>query len=193
LASLTAIAPPMQAFGQRTAGQLDKNRIAHQQEITFALPFVIFGGRASVAFRRGRACAGYFAVGVDGISKPMKSRQSFAHRPMRLREFLLYCGGPGQARRRDVRHLGRRRYLPLYQFNSVDEFRLPQGCTLVGVEITDEAVALPSFRHPLRAAYVFGAERLVALARDARTVRPCGENSDPVFDQCRHGGRNRSV
>jgi tRNA(Leu) C34 or U34 (ribose-2'-O)-methylase TrmL len=29
----------------------------------------------------------------------------------------------------------------------------------VGVEITDDAVELPRFRHPTRAAYVFGAER----------------------------------
>ena len=37
---------------------------------------------------------------------------------------------------------------------------LPVGCRLVGVEITDEAVELPRFRHPQRAAYVFGAERM---------------------------------
>ena len=29
----------------------------------------------------------------------------------------------------------------------------------MGVEITDDAVELPRFRHPTRAAYVFGAER----------------------------------
>ena len=38
--------------------------------------------------------------------------------------------------------------------------RLPVGCQLVGVEITEDAIDLPSFRHPLRAAYVFGAERM---------------------------------
>jgi len=36
---------------------------------------------------------------------------------------------------------------------------LPVGCRLVGVEITDDAVELPRFRHPQCAAYVFGAER----------------------------------
>ena len=33
------------------------------------------------------------------------------------------------------------------------------GCRLVGVEITDDATELPRFRHPERAAYVFGGER----------------------------------
>ena len=36
---------------------------------------------------------------------------------------------------------------------------LPQGCSLVGVEMTDDAIDLPSFRHPLRAAYILGPEQ----------------------------------
>ena len=36
---------------------------------------------------------------------------------------------------------------------------LPQGCKLVGIELIDDAIDLPSFRHPLRAAYVLGPEQ----------------------------------
>jgi tRNA C32,U32 (ribose-2'-O)-methylase TrmJ len=36
--------------------------------------------------------------------------------------------------------------------------RLPDDCDLVGVELTESAVDLPTFRHPLRAAYVLGPE-----------------------------------
>ena len=50
--------------------------------------------------------------------------------------------------------------LPFYNFAKPDDLRLPIGCRLVGVEITDDAVELPRFRHPMRAAYVFGAERM---------------------------------
>jgi tRNA G18 (ribose-2'-O)-methylase SpoU len=50
--------------------------------------------------------------------------------------------------------------LPVYAYGSAEEFRLPVGCRLVGVEITDDAVDLPRFRHPQCAAYVFGAERM---------------------------------
>jgi tRNA G18 (ribose-2'-O)-methylase SpoU len=49
--------------------------------------------------------------------------------------------------------------LPFYAFERPEDFRLPLGCRLVGVEITDDAVELPRFRHPACAAYVFGAER----------------------------------
>ena len=49
--------------------------------------------------------------------------------------------------------------LPFYSFAEPRDLRLPLGCRLVGVEITDDAVELPRFRHPTCAAYVFGAER----------------------------------
>lgn len=49
--------------------------------------------------------------------------------------------------------------LPFYSFAHPDDFRMPLGCRLVGVEIIDDAIELPRFRHPTRAAYVFGAER----------------------------------
>ena len=42
---------------------------------------------------------------------------------------------------------------------SVADMALPQGCKLVGVELLDDAIDLPSFRHPLRAAYVLGPEQ----------------------------------
>ena len=51
--------------------------------------------------------------------------------------------------------------------------RLPKGCALVGVELTDDAVELPVFRHPHAAAYVLGRER-GALLRD-------GERSDMLI------------
>ena len=41
----------------------------------------------------------------------------------------------------------------------MEELALPEGCRLVGVELLDEAIDLPSFRHPLRAAYVLGPEQ----------------------------------
>ena len=50
-------------------------------------------------------------------------------------------------------------HLPLYHWRSLAELKLPKGCSLVGVEILEEAAELPSFPHPLRAAYVLGPER----------------------------------
>jgi tRNA G18 (ribose-2'-O)-methylase SpoU len=60
--------------------------------------------------------------------------------------------------------------LPFYSFAEPSEFRLPLGCRLVGVEITDDAVELPRFRHPQRCAYVFGAER---FSLSPRVLKAC--------------------
>jgi tRNA G18 (ribose-2'-O)-methylase SpoU len=36
---------------------------------------------------------------------------------------------------------------------------LPRGCKLVGIELLQEAIELPRFQHPVRAAYVLGPEK----------------------------------
>lgn len=103
---------------------------------------------------------GYFAVGVDGISKPMNLGNL-----MRIANAFgasFFFSVAPQLRLTDARNAdtsATQGALPLYTFNSAEDFRLPVGCRLVGVEITEDAIELPRFRHPQRAAYVFGAER----------------------------------
>jgi tRNA C32,U32 (ribose-2'-O)-methylase TrmJ len=50
-------------------------------------------------------------------------------------------------------------HVPLWRFADLEALRLPQHCVLVGVELLDDATDLPSFRHPVNAAYVLGPER----------------------------------
>ena len=50
-------------------------------------------------------------------------------------------------------------HLPVYHWANADEIILPFRCKLVGVELIEGATDLPSFRHPLHAAYVLGPER----------------------------------
>jgi tRNA G18 (ribose-2'-O)-methylase SpoU len=118
---------------------------------------------------------GYFAVGVDGISKAMNLGNLIRIAHAFDASFFFTIDARvhlSDAMSDTSRAEG---HLPLYQFGSVDEFRLPQGCQCIGVEITDDAVELPSFRHPLRAAYVFGSERLslspAMLARCQHVVK----------------------
>ncbi len=103
---------------------------------------------------------GYFAVGVDGISKPMNlgNLMRIAH----AFDASFFFSINAQVKLADAQSdtSNAQGTIPVYAFRSADDFRLPVGCRLVGVEITDDAVELPRFRHPLRAAYVFGAERM---------------------------------
>ncbi len=41
----------------------------------------------------------------------------------------------------------------------MEDIQLPQLCKLIGVELLDEAQDLPSFYHPISAAYILGRER----------------------------------
>ncbi len=104
---------------------------------------------------------GYFAVGVDGVSKAMNlgNLQRIAHAFGASFFFTINA----QVRTHDVENADTSRasgHLPLYRYKDAAELRLPQGCRMVGVEITDDAIDLPRFRHPTRAAYVFGSERM---------------------------------
>ncbi len=101
---------------------------------------------------------GYFGIGVEGISKPMNfgnlSRSAFGFGASFV--FTVspgkYIGNPQSDTTRSQDHM------PWYTFDTVSEMRLPDDCRLVGVELVDDAIELPSFRHPLKAAYILGPE-----------------------------------
>ena len=103
---------------------------------------------------------GFFGIGVEGISKPMNlgSLLRTAHAFGASFVFTVDAACPTDAvQRSDTADtpMG----VPMYTFADAHAMTLPRGCTLVGVERLDEAVELPSFRHPHRAAYVLGPER----------------------------------
>lgn len=103
---------------------------------------------------------GYFGVGVDGISKPMNlgNLLRIAHAFDASFFFTLNALVKLSDTESDTSRAPG--HLPFYQFPKMEDLRLPTDCRIVGVEITDDAVELPRFKHPLRAAYVFGGERL---------------------------------
>ena len=118
---------------------------------------------------------GYFAVGTDGISKPMNLGNLLRISHAFGASFFFTVSGRVRLADAMSDTSDAAGHLPVYQFSRNDDLRLPQGCELVGVEITDEAIELPSFRHPVRAAYVFGSERFSLspemLARCRYTVK----------------------
>lgn len=116
---------------------------------------------------------GYFGIGVERISKEqnvgtiVRSAHSFG-------ASFFFAIQPNV----DVKALrvsdtsDAFDHLPYYQYSNAEALELPMACTLVGVELTEDSVELPSFRHPRRAAYVFGPEM--------------GSLSEAVQEQCHH-------
>ena len=101
---------------------------------------------------------GYFAIGVERLSKPVNAGNLFRSAHAFGASFVFTVAGDYErAQASDTSRMAR--HLPLFSYPSVAEMALPLDCTLVGIELLDEAQELPSFRHPRRAAYVLGPER----------------------------------
>lgn len=115
---------------------------------------------------------GYFGIGVERVSKQlnlgnlMRSAHGFGA------SFVFTIGAHYLAEEARSDTSKGSAHMPLYDWEDAAGLRLPKGCRLVGVELLDEAVDLPSFRHPLQAAYVLGPER--------------GSLSPPLLERCDH-------
>jgi tRNA G18 (ribose-2'-O)-methylase SpoU len=102
---------------------------------------------------------GYFAIGAERMSKAlnlgnlMRSAHGFGA------SFTFTVGATYQALEARADTSKGQWHIPHYNWAGLEEMALPQGCKLVGVELLDDAIDLPSFRHPMRAAYVLGPEQ----------------------------------
>lgn len=116
---------------------------------------------------------GYFGIGIEGVSKAanvgalLRTAHAFGA------AFCFSIGAGFDARAgRQADTADTPAHVPLWRFASLGELCLPQGCALVGIELVEGATDLPSFRHPLNAAYVLGPER--------------GALSPALLGRCRH-------
>lgn len=102
---------------------------------------------------------GYFGIGVWRISKVMNAGNLFRTAHAFGASFVFTIEAEYKVRQARSDTSLTPRNLPWYDYAGPEDFRLPEGCRLVGVELTDEAIDLPRFHHPFAAAYVMGAER----------------------------------
>ena len=115
---------------------------------------------------------GYFAIGAERMSKSltlgnlMRSAHGFGA------SFTFTVGATYRALEAYADTSKSQLHLPHYNWQAIDDMAFPNGCKLVGIELIDRAVDLPSFRHPLRAAYVLGPEQ--------------GSLSDELLARCEH-------
>ncbi|MBN8909306.1 MAG: RNA methyltransferase, partial [Rhodospirillales bacterium] len=102
---------------------------------------------------------GYFAIGAERMSKSlnlgnlMRSAHAFGA------AFTFTIGANYSALEAIADTSRGSQHLPHYDWRDLGELALPRGCKLVAVELIDDAIDLPRFLHPQRAAYVLGPER----------------------------------
>jgi tRNA G18 (ribose-2'-O)-methylase SpoU len=103
---------------------------------------------------------GYFGIGVEGISKAMNVGNLFrsAHA---FDASFVFTVAAAYKRNEGVKSdtSDSMEHLPFYSFPDAEQLLLPQGCKLIGVELMDCSIELPSFRHAAQAAYILGPER----------------------------------
>ncbi len=103
---------------------------------------------------------GYFGIGVERISKTMNVGNLFRSGHAFGAGFVFTIAAnydPLDGAKSDTSDTPQ--HLPFYAFPDVASMQLPTSCKLVGVELLDDAIDLPSFHHPPQAAYVLGPER----------------------------------
>jgi tRNA G18 (ribose-2'-O)-methylase SpoU len=103
---------------------------------------------------------GYFGIGAEGVSKSANvgALLRTAHGFGASFCFTIGTGWDSRASRH-ADTADTPLHVPLWRFPDLAAMSLPAGCALVGIELLDDAIDLPSFRHPLSAAYVLGPER----------------------------------
>ena len=103
---------------------------------------------------------GYFGVGVEGISKSynlgavLRTSNAFGA------SFAFTIGATHKAlevRRTDTSRSDT--HMPFYEWDKPSDLILPKNCQMVGVELTEDSIELPSFRHPTNCVYVMGPEK----------------------------------
>ncbi len=116
---------------------------------------------------------GYFGIGVEGISKTMNVGNLFRTAHAFGASFVFTIDATYErtiGQKSDTSKSGG--HVPFYSFPTAEQVMLPEGCKLVGVELLENSIELPSFRHPQQAAYVLGPER--------------GELSPAMIERCDH-------
>ncbi len=116
---------------------------------------------------------GFFGIGVDGISKAanigslLRSSHAFGA------NFFFTIDTPVDLYgMREADTSGAFGHVPFYSFKKASDFIMPQNTALVAVELLEDSVDLPSFRHPTSAVYILGKE--------------LGNVSDEMLARCDH-------
>lgn len=102
---------------------------------------------------------GYFAIGIEGASKPMNTGNLMRSAHAFGAAFMFTVNANLKVREARSDTSKTQSSVPWYDWQTIDDMQLPDPCQLVGIELTDDAVDLPSFTHPRCAAYVLGPER----------------------------------
>ena len=99
---------------------------------------------------------GYFGIGVENLKYTANLGTLWRSAINLGADFIFVIGKRYRHQTSDT--VKAFRHIPMFQYESIDDFIIPQECRLIGVEILPQSVDLVTFNHPNRAVYLLGAE-----------------------------------
>ena len=128
-------------------------------QLTQSIGLVAYRHYCRIETNDGWIMRGYFGIGVERLSKPMNAGNLFRSAQAFGAGFLFTVQG-SYAKSKAYSDTSQSTHkLPFFEYDTVVELKLPDQCQLVGIELIDTAVELPTFKHPIQAAYVLGPEK----------------------------------
>lgn len=101
---------------------------------------------------------GYFGIGIENTKTKVNVGTLWRSANLFGASFVFTIGRRYAKQSSDT--MKTERHIPLYHYEDFEQCysHLPYGCQLIGVELSEQSVALPRFCHPERAIYLLGAE-----------------------------------
>ena len=95
---------------------------------------------------------GYFGIGIEGASKPMNTGNLIRSAHAFGASFIFTINAHYRVRQARSDTSRTQKSVPWYDWDDTDSIILPKGCQIVGIELTDDAIDLPSQAHGIGAA-----------------------------------------
>lgn len=101
---------------------------------------------------------GYFGIGIINGKAEVNLGTLWRSANIFGASFIFTIGHRYPQRGQSSDTMKTHRHIPLFQYDSFDEFPIPNGCELISIELSDKSKPIETFNHPERAIYLLGAE-----------------------------------
>lgn len=103
---------------------------------------------------------GYFGIGMESVSKPLNAGNLLRSAHSFGASFFFTVNPYIDIDVMGVSDTsGAFDHIPFYNFAKPADLLVPKGASLVAIELVENSIELPSFRHPQNAIYVLGPEK----------------------------------
>lgn len=101
---------------------------------------------------------GYFGIGIIHGKNDLNLGTLWRSANIFGASFIFTIGKCYAKRGQPTDTLKTDRHVPLYEYDSFNDFVIPRNCELISIELSDKSKSIVQFKHPQRAIYMLGAE-----------------------------------